>query len=103
MIAPISEEMIRMGGRWTADSLAAMRLVGDPVADAVINQLFEDGGTPVVNDLMRKLIENDGLPPAQLPPIVRDYLESTADVRGLDSAKVALGEQLFGRLGPEML
>jgi hypothetical protein len=80
-----------------------MRSVGDPIADAVITQLFEDGGTVVVNDLMRKLIENDGLPPEQLPPIVRDYLESTADVRGLDSQNVALGEKLFGRLGPEML
>jgi hypothetical protein len=95
--------MIRMGVLWTAQSLAAMRLVGDPIADAVITQLFETGGTQVVNDLMRKLVDNDGLPPEQLPPIVRDYLESTADVRGLRSEKVALGEQLFGRLGPEML
>jgi hypothetical protein len=95
--------MIRMGVSWTAQSLAAMRLVGDPIADAVIQQLFATGGTSVVNDLMRKLVDNDGLPPEQLPPIVREYLQSTADVRGLRSEKVALGEQLFGRLGPEML
>jgi hypothetical protein len=95
--------MIRMGGTWNEQSLAEMRMVGDPIADAVVDQLFADGGTNAVNDLMRKLVNNDGLPPEQLPPIVRDYLESTADVRGLDSEKVALGERLFARLGPEML
>jgi hypothetical protein len=95
--------MIWMGSIWTAQSLEAARLVGDPIADPVIKQLFESGGTGVVNDLMRKLVDNDGLPPEKLPPIVRDYVESTADVRGLESEQVALGEQLFARLGPEML
>lgn len=92
-----------MDGRWNDEGLAAQRMVGDPVADAVIDELFADGGTSVVNQLMRTLVENDGLPPEQLPPIVRDYLQSTAHVGGLDSAKVAQGEQLFQRLGPEML
>lgn len=92
-----------MGQTWNAQSLAEMRQVGDPIADLVIEQLFADGGLSSVNQLMRALVNNDGLPSAQLPPIVRNYLETSAHVPGIDSQQVALGEQLFGRLGPEML
>ena len=92
-----------MVGTWSEQSLAELRKIGDPVADAVVNQLFADGGTSSVNDLMRTLVMNDGMPPEQLPPIVRAYLKSSAPLPGVDTAKVALGEKLFGRLGPEML
>lgn len=92
-----------MGRIWSESLLAEMRNVGDPVADRVIRALFEEHGVPAVNDLMRKLVMNDGLPPEQLPQIVRDYLQSTAEVPGIDSEQVALAERLFARLGPEML
>jgi hypothetical protein len=92
-----------MAVTWSDQSLAEMRSVGDPIADRVVRGLFEAQGLGAVNDLMRKLVRNDGVPSEQLPPIVRDYLESTAQVPGVDWKKVALGEQLFGRLGPEML
>ena len=92
-----------MGGRWNEQTLAELRMVGDPIADAVVDQLYADGGTSVVNQLMRTLVNNDGLPSDKLPPIVADYLESSARVRGLDSEQVAQGERLFARLGPEML
>jgi hypothetical protein len=88
---------------WNEQKLAEMRKVGDPVADAVVGGLFESGGIEVVNDLMRKLVTNDGIPSAQLPQSVRDYLESTGQVRPADRDAVAQGEQLFARLGPEML
>ena len=92
-----------MANQWSAEKLAGMRNVGDPVADMVIDSLFEQGGVEQVNDLMRKLVSNDGIPSAQLPQSVRDYLESTAQVRPVDRDAVAQGEQLFARLGPEML
>lgn len=92
-----------MSSPWSEQTLAGLRQVGDPPADAVVAQLFEDGGIAVVNQLMRTLVSNDGLPPAQLPPVVRDYLDSTAQLHGADLQKIALGEQLFERLGPEML
>ena len=88
---------------WNEQKLAEMRKVGDQVADSVVGSLFESGGIEVVNDLMRKLVTNDGIPSAQLPQIVRDYLESTGQVRAPDRDAVAQGEQLFARLGPEML
>lgn len=92
-----------MGRIWSEQLLSEMRNVGDPVADRVIRALFADHGVQAVNDLMRKLVMNDGLPPEQLPQIVRDYLESTSEVPAIDAKQVALGERLFARLGPEML
>lgn len=92
-----------MARMWNEQKLTEMRKVGDPVADAVVFGLFESGGIEVVNDLMRKLVTNDGIPSAQLPQSVRDYLESTGQVRPPDRDAVAQGEQLFARLGPEML
>lgn len=92
-----------MDGRWNEQSLAELRSVGDPIADAVVGHLYADGGTSVVNQLMRTLVDNDGLPPQKLPPIVRDYLERTAHVGEIHWEKVAQAEQLFERLGPEML
>ena len=83
--------------------MADMRSVGDQLADDTVRALFEDGGIAAVNDLMRKLVSNDGVPSEQLPQVVRDYLQTSAQVPGVDSKQVALGEGLFGRLGPEML
>jgi len=92
-----------MAKAWDEQRLAEMRKVGDQLADSVVGSLFESGGIEVVNDLMRKLVTNDGIPSAQLPQIVRDYLESTGRVSAPDRDAVAQGEQLFARLGPEML
>jgi hypothetical protein len=80
-----------------------MRRVGDPLADGVIRQLFEQGGISRVNELMQKLVDNDGMPPAHLPEVVRDYLASTSGLPALESTAIEQGEQLFARLGPEML
>ena len=92
-----------MGKTWSDQTLAEMRKVGDPVADSVVRGLFETGGISSVNDLMQMLVRNDGIPSAQLPQSVRDYLQSTGQVSAVDAANVAKGEQLFARLGPEML
>lgn len=92
-----------MARTWTDQTLTELRKVGDPVADSVVRGLFESGGIGSVNDLMQKLVSNDGIPSAQLPQSVRDYLESTGQVSALDAAKVEQGERLFAQLGPEML
>lgn len=92
-----------MAKMWSEQQLAELRKVGDPTADSVVAALFESAGIEVVNDLMRTLVTNDGIPSAKLPQIVRDYLESTGQVSAPDRDAVAQGEQLFARLGPEML
>jgi hypothetical protein len=90
--------------RWTDELLDKMRREGDPPADAVVQALFEQGNLESVNKLMRTLIENDDMPPAELPAIVLDYLNTTSHLPAwADHEKLKLGSHLFNRYGPEMV
>ena len=62
---------------WTDDLMNAMRQTGDPLADAVVSELFADGDVSQVNTLMRKLTVNEFVEPADVLPIVADYLRQT--------------------------
>ena len=53
------------------------RARGGTLADAAVKSLFETGDIAAVNQLMRSLVTNDGLPPETLPPVIRDYLAAT--------------------------
>jgi hypothetical protein len=88
---------------WTDAQLDAKRLRGDPLADAVVAELFAKGEREAVNGLMTTLVRNDGLPPEQLPPIVLDYLAQTSAIPIADPKQVERGERMFGTFGPEML
>ena len=88
---------------WTDAYLDGMRQVGDSTADRVIGELFERGDVDTVNALMRTLVENDGLPSQALPEIVRDYLDTTAELPPVDPSDVGRAQELFGLLGPEIL
>jgi hypothetical protein len=76
---------------------------GDAAADAAIAALFRDGQVEAVNGLMRTLVQNDGLPSEQLPAAVCDYLSRTTSPADIESPQVALAEEIFGVLGPEIL
>ncbi len=89
--------------QWDDAMLDAKRMRGDPLADAVIAELFARGETAEVNRLMSTLVRNDGLPSDQLPDVVRDYLAQTSAVPIVDPARVRAGEDVFGTYGPEML
>jgi hypothetical protein len=88
---------------WTDAFLDQMRTAGDPVADAAVAKLYATGRVDAVDQLMKTLVQNDGLPSDKLPPAIRDYLTATAALPPIDPAKVAKGEALFARTGPEML
>jgi ER-bound oxygenase mpaB/B'/Rubber oxygenase, catalytic domain len=88
---------------WTNELLDEARLAGDPRADRVVEELFREGTVDAVNDLMRTLVTNDGLPSELLPAVVRDYLASTSAPPSLDPAQLLLGEEVFGAFGPEIL
>lgn len=88
---------------WTNELLDDARSEGDPVADAVIAELFREGQVEAVNALMRTLVVNDGLPSELLPAAVCDYLTRTAAPPDIDSPQMILAEEVFGVLGPEIL
>ena len=88
---------------WTDTFLDRMRNEGDPLADEAVAALFAEGSLGAVNRMMHTLVLNDGIPSADLPPVIRDYLARTSALPAIDAAKVARAEELFGVLGPEIL
>jgi hypothetical protein len=76
---------------------------GDPIADAVITELFRQGDITAVNELMRTLVVNDGLPSDRLPAIVCEYLTRTEAAPDIESTQMRLAQEVFGVLGPEIL
>jgi hypothetical protein len=90
-------------GRWTDEVLEPFRVMGEPVADAVIKQIFADNEVDTVNQILRSLHTNVQLVPAEMPDSVEDYLNQTDDwPTWADPAKVRLGQRLFQRYGMQM-
>ena len=93
-----------MHAKWNDALLDAARLEGDPLADAVICELFAQQAVGSVNALMRLLMHNDGLPPDQLPVALCRYF---ADTDGLpawaDPVQIRQGEAFFGRYGLQIV
>jgi len=88
---------------WTDSFLDDMRNQADPLADAVVAEIYAKGEVDAVDALMKTLVRNDGIPSDQLPPVVRDYLAATSVVPDLDPEAQRRAENLFSLLGPEML
>ena len=90
-------------GRWTDAVLDPFRAMGEPLADAVIQQVFANNEVETVNSMMRSLHSNTHLVPAELPDALEDYLNQTDDwPEWADPEKVLLGQTLFQRYGMQM-
>lgn len=82
--------------RWDNTFLDAMRQVGDPLADAVVTEVVNSHGVGRVNEMMRSLVRNDDLVPADMPAVVRDYLLETERLPDwADRDLIAQGERFF--------
>ena len=87
--------------RWSDRFLDEMRETGDPPADAAIAEVFEHGKVGVVNEVMKTLVRNDGVPAKKLPRAVRDYLDATDDLPDwADPERIEVGERFFELHGP---
>ena len=84
----------------TVAALDAWRDVADPLADAVIAKIYQDGNVAAVNDLLNLMVHHDEPPPASLPPAVAEYFRATAALPAwADPAAITLGEDVFLRHG----
>lgn len=89
---------------WTEGQFDSMRAAGDPLADAVIAELFASGQVAAVNQLMRTLVANDDVPSDSLPPGVRDYLKQTEALPSwADPQRIRRGEQVFWQYGSAII
>ncbi len=86
---------------WSDEHLDAKREIGDPLADAVVAEIFSAGDVDAVNKLMKTLVRNDGVPAKRLPQVVRDYLDATAELPPwADREQILAGERFFEVHGP---
>src|SRR5262245_2409629 len=86
----------------TNSILDAARRRGDPLADAVIADIFKAGDTAAVAKVLSSLMRDDQAP-GNLPAPVLDYLARTSDsvLRAPETA--GAGERVFAEHGPEIM
>lgn len=84
--------MTMTGSRWTDEFLESMRYEGDPIADAVIAEVFALGQVGRVNELLAELHQNSDPVPTDLPPLRRSFFQEV-------SALPAWADQPVGTLG----
>ena len=87
-------------GRWSRAVLEPMRRVKDPIADAVVDEIYADGDVAAVNALIRTIFENDDPVPPGLPARARAFFDQTDDLpEWMDPAKVARAQAIFAEFG----
>lgn len=89
---------------WTNETLQPLRNLGDPLADAVIAEVFQDGHVQAMNTLMSGFVANEHPVPDNLPAPIRNYLLQSMELPPwADPALIAAGEDLFWRFGPRII
>jgi hypothetical protein len=96
--------VFQTAAHWTDDFMDPMRQVGDPLADAVVGNLFCNNSIDSVNALMRNLVSNEYPEPATFPPIVADYMKQLDQLPDwADAAKIEIAQQVFWKYGPRLI
>lgn len=83
--------------------LDAMRLIGDPVADAAIEAIFASGQVKAAQAFMTHRMTNAAPTPSSLPPALRGFIEETAAEPLPDPSRLEGAQSLFVDHGPEIL
>jgi ER-bound oxygenase mpaB/B'/Rubber oxygenase, catalytic domain len=87
--------------RWTAELLEGMRQVADPEADALLGEVFRQGGVPALNDLKPFFDHWDAPAPPELPTAIREFFVRPVRYPDwVDPAKIHVAEDLFLSYGP---
>src|SRR5260370_23910357 len=89
--------------RWNDAMLDAMRLVGDPPADAAIEAIFASGQENAAQAFMTHRMTNAAPAPSSLPSALRVFHEETLAEPLLDRSRIEAAQSLFVDHGPEIL
>lgn len=96
-----------MASEYTTNTrLDQARVKADPVADAVIKQVLDQGTeeTWEVSSLFREMICNDSPIPETLPQICKDYFQDTETLPPwADMEKLKKGAEMFNAFGPDIV
>jgi hypothetical protein len=86
-----------------AGVIQGLRHVGDPSADAVIDELARTQQIPAVSQVLRHLIANDQPVPAELPDSVSRWLEKTGELPAwVDGDRLERGCMTIVEHGPQV-
>jgi len=89
---------------WSETLLEEMRQVGDPQADAVVAAVIDRHDVERVNEMMASIVRNDELVPADMPAIVRDYLDQPGWLpEWADRDLIRHGERFFNLHWPNIV
>jgi hypothetical protein len=98
------------GRQWTDAELDAMRMIGDPLADDLVSEIFATGEVHAVRRLLRGLVDDDhplvgngSLPPELMAHVERYFALSDAALPEFDPARIVAGQQVFELHGAEVL
>ncbi len=97
------ESAVRLSDHWSDSFLLEKRKHGDPEADHVISTLLDEHEVDEARRLLRTLIENDEPPPAEIPPVLIEYLHQSESKVSEELDKIGPGQDLFVEHGPLML
>lgn len=90
-------------GRWTTAMLEPARHRMDPLADAVVDEIYAAGDLGAVNGLLRSIFENDDPIPMALPPAAARFFEATEALPSwADPARIRRAQQIFEDHGPQL-
>jgi len=96
--------------QWTDADLDAMRMIGDPLADDLVSEIFATGEIHAVRRLLRGLVDDDHplvgtstLPPQLMVHVERYFALSDASLPEFDPARLVAGQHVFELHGPEVL
>ena len=94
---------VNMGtDRWTDELLDGMRKTGDADADAAVATVDQQGDDSL-RAVLSSLVRHEGVVLEDLPDAMRTYFLQTEGLPDwADRDKIATGEQVFVRHGPEM-
>jgi hypothetical protein len=101
-----SSSLIAPGGKWDDAHLDALRQVGDPPADAVMQAVVGDGPDAIhrATAQLLQLVGDDLPPPGTLDPALEAFLDSTyALPEWADPALIERGQRLFEQWGPQIV
>ena len=85
------------------DQLNKFRTIQDPIADALVSDLFQNKSKKEIGVLYKQLLHNfNQLDSDLLPSSLKDYFEQNQDLPNwIDEKKIKLANEIFLNIGPE--
>jgi len=97
----MSRDFLMLDGHETRRLLDSMRAECDPLADAVIQELFAHGQVGSANALMKHLVAHSAMDLEQMPEPLRSYFAHSGRMpEWVDPELLHEGQAMFNRCGP---